>query len=48
MSWHGKVMIVTGGGSGIGQAVCRQVARKGARVVIVNRTAHKGKGPRMV
>ena len=42
MSWHDKVVIVTGGGSGIGQAVCLQAARKGARVVVVNRTAHKG------
>jgi glucose 1-dehydrogenase len=42
MSWNGKVMIVTGGGSGIGQAVCRQAASKGARVVVVNRTAQKG------
>jgi glucose 1-dehydrogenase len=42
MSWNGKVVIVTGGGSGIGQAVCRQAASKGASVVIVNRTAQKG------
>ncbi|UKS28046.1 SDR family oxidoreductase [Paenibacillus sp. HWE-109] len=42
MSWHDKVVIVTGGGSGIGQAVCLQAARKGARVVVVNRTAEKG------
>ncbi|SDY02288.1 SDR family NAD(P)-dependent oxidoreductase [Paenibacillus sp. CF384] len=42
MSWIGKVVIVTGGGSGIGRAVCLRFAKEGAAVVVVNRTASKG------
>ena len=37
-----KVVIVTGGGSGIGHDVCLALAREGARVVIGNRTAQSG------
>jgi NAD(P)-dependent dehydrogenase (short-subunit alcohol dehydrogenase family) len=34
MSFEGKVAIVTGGGSGIGEACCKELAAKGAKVVV--------------
>ena len=42
MGENGNIVIVTGGGSGIGRAVCHGFAREGATVVVVNRTGHKG------
>ena len=34
MEWIDKVVIVTGGGTGIGQATCLQLAEQGAKVII--------------
>jgi short-subunit dehydrogenase len=41
MTWLGKVAIVTGASSGIGLAVARALATRGARVALVARTAGK-------
>jgi len=35
MELKGKVVVVTGGASGIGQALCRRFAQEGARAVVV-------------
>ena len=40
--FEGKVAVVTGAGSGIGKAVALNLAEKGAKVVVVNRTESKG------
>lgn len=38
MKLEGKVAIVTGGGKGIGAAICRRFAQEGARVVVTDRS----------
>jgi len=35
-SLNEKVAIVTGGGSGIGEGLCRELARRGARVIVAD------------
>jgi NAD(P)-dependent dehydrogenase (short-subunit alcohol dehydrogenase family) len=39
-----KVMLVTGGGSGIGAAICRAAAEQGARVVVAELDEPRGHG----
>jgi len=38
----GKVVIVTGGATGIGRGICDVLAREGARVVVANRNEERG------
>jgi L-fucose dehydrogenase len=42
LNLKGKVILVTGGASGIGEAIVREAAKEGAIPVIVGRTAQKG------
>lgn len=41
--FEGKVMVVTGGTSGIGKAVCLRAGAEGAKVVIAGRNEKRGK-----
>ena len=43
MQFESKVVLVTGGGSGIGKACCRIFAERGARVAVVDIDADKAK-----
>jgi len=42
MRLAGKVAVVTGGGSGMGTAICRCFVKEGARVVLVDNRADRG------
>ena len=37
LDFSGKVVLVTGGGSGIGAATCRLLSKAGARVIVADR-----------
>lgn len=40
--WHDKVVLVTGGGSGMGRDLCLTLARQGARIILGNRNRQAG------
>jgi len=41
VDFQGKVVVVTGGASGMGEATAREFARSGAHVVIVDRNQER-------
>jgi NAD(P)-dependent dehydrogenase (short-subunit alcohol dehydrogenase family) len=43
MRFQNKVCLVTGGGSGIGQATCERFAREGGKVAVVDLNPEHGK-----
>jgi NAD(P)-dependent dehydrogenase (short-subunit alcohol dehydrogenase family) len=43
MNIHGQAALVTGGGSGLGEATARELARQGARVAILDLALEKAK-----
>jgi NAD(P)-dependent dehydrogenase (short-subunit alcohol dehydrogenase family) len=42
---EGKVPVVTGGAAGIGEALCRELAYRGAWVVVADRNGADAKQP---
>lgn len=42
MSFEGKVVVVTGGASGIGKAICKLFAKKGAKVIVADINDEEG------
>ena len=44
MSFHRKTVVVTGGASGIGRAICEAFAARGARVVVLSGTPGSSSG----